>query len=205
MPNALVIDTHPAIRRNAQAVLQGEGFDEVRFASGGIEALDTLRARAADFVMLDLQMADLPGDAVLEEVVANYPLTRVLVLSALQQAAERALLSGAHGYVDKGGGLENLGDTVRAVMSGYASFPLSSLPTIRRAAINPADPRALLSRRELTVLRFLAVGHSNKAISDALGISNKTVSSHKTSIMTKLGFNSLIDLAEFSRRHQLAF
>ncbi|RZT43074.1 response regulator transcription factor [Cupriavidus agavae] len=205
MPNALVIDSHPAIRRCALAVLKDQtGFDEVRFANGGAAALEALREREADLVVLDLQLEDLPGDAVLEEVVSNYPLTRVLVLSALPQAAERALLSGAHGYVDKGGGLENLGDAVRAVMGGYAAFPLSSLPTIRRAATNPADPRTLLSRRELTVLRFLAVGQSNKAISDVLGISNKTVSSHKTSIMTKLGFNSLIDLAEFARRHQLA-
>ena len=55
----------------------------------------------------------------------------------------------------------------------------------------------------LTVLRLLAVGHSNKAISDVLEISNKTVSSHKASIMDKLGLGSLIDLAEFARVHRL--
>ncbi len=205
MPNALVIEAHPAIRRTAWRVLKEEaGFDDVRFVEHGGEALLALRDQMANLVMLDLQLGDLPGDAVLEEVVASYPSTRVLVLSALQQAAERALLGGAHGYIDKCAGLEGLADVVRAVMGGYAAFPLASLPTIRRAATNPADPRSLLSRRELTVLRFLVVGHSNKAISDVLGISNKTVSSHKTSIMNKLGFSSLIDLAEFARRHQLS-
>lgn len=205
MPSALVVDAHPAVRHAAWQVLkESAGFEDVRFAEEGADALLSLRDRTVDLVMLDLQLADLPGDAVLEEVVSSYPSTRVLVLSALQQAAERALLGGAHGYIDKCAGLDGLADAVRAVMGGYAAFPLASLPTIRRAATNPADPRRLLSRRELTVLRFLVVGHSNKAISDVLGISNKTVSSHKTSIMNKLGFTSLIDLAEFARRHQLA-
>ena len=139
----------------------------------------------------------------LEEVVSTWPVTCVLVLSAQRRAAERALLGGAHGYIDKGAGLDGLADAVRALMSGYAAFPLRSLPTFRRAAANPADPKALLSRRELTVLRLLAVGHSNKAISDVLEISNKTVSSHKASIMDKLGLGSLIDLAEFARVHRL--
>lgn len=205
MPNALIIDPHPAIHRAAGNVLaEHAGFDAVRFATDGASALQAMREQAADLVLIDLQLGDLPGDAVLEELVSTWPATRILVLSAMPQVAERALLGGAHGYVDKGAGLAGLADAVRAVMGGYAAFPLASLPSIRRAAVNPADPTRLLSRRELTVLRFLAVGHSNKAISGVLGISNKTVSSHKTSIMTKLGFGSLIDLAEFARRHQLA-
>nr|WP_315596794.1 response regulator transcription factor [uncultured Cupriavidus sp.] len=205
MPTALIIDTHPAIRHAAGQILTNQaGIGEVRFADTGVAALHALRERAADLVLLDLQLSDLPGDAVLEEIVSTWPGTRVLVQSAMRQAAERALLGGAHGYIDKGAGLDGLANAVRALMGGYAAFPLASLPTIRRAAANPADPASLLSRRELTVLRFLAVGHSNKAISHVLGISNKTVSSHKTSIMAKLGFGSVIELAEFAKLHQLA-
>ncbi len=205
MPNALVIDPHPVIRQAVYRVLtEDAGFAEVRLAPGGSNALLALRERAADLVVTDLHLDDVPGDAVLEEVVSTCPDTRVLVLSAQRRAAERALLAGAHGFIDKNAGLEGLADAVRAVMGGYAAFPLRSLPTFRRAAANPADPRSLLSRRELTVLRFLAAGHSNKAISSVLNISNKTVSSHKASILTKLGLNSLIDLAEFARIHGLA-
>ncbi|WP_186425972.1 response regulator transcription factor [Cupriavidus metallidurans] len=206
MSNALVIDNHPGVRAAASAALmEGMGFEEVRLATTAIEALEELRTRQRpDLVMVDLDLGDLPGDAVVEEVVSHHPTTRVLVLSAAAGAAERALLSGAHGYVDKGNGIDGIEHAVRAVMSGYAAFPLALLTTIRRAANAPVDPIFVLSRRELTVMRFLAAGHSNKAISVVLGISNKTVSSHKASIMTKLGFRSLIDLAEFARRHHLA-
>ncbi|QWE94864.1 response regulator transcription factor [Cupriavidus sp. EM10] len=204
MPNAIVIDPHSTVRKTVCNILENaSGFDEVRAAPGGAGGLLALRDRPADLVVMDLQLDDLPGDAVLEEVVSTWPVTCVLVLSAQRRAAERALLGGAHGYIDKGAGLDGLADAVRALMNGYAAFPLNALPTFRRAAANPADPKTLLSRRELTVLRLLAVGHSNKAISDVLEISNKTVSSHKASIMDKLGLGSLIDLAEFARVHRL--
>lgn len=204
MPNAIVIDPHPAVRKAVCTVLENAGgFEEVRVANGGAGALLALRDRPADLVVMDLQLDDLPGDAVLEEVVTTWSTTCVLVLSAQRRAGERALLGGAHGYIDKSAGLDGLADAVRALMAGYVAFPIKSLPTFRRAAANPADPMSLLSRRELTVLRLLAVGQSNKAISEVLEISNKTVSSHKASIMDKLGFSSLIDLAEFARIHRL--
>ncbi|WP_244786720.1 response regulator transcription factor [Cupriavidus pauculus] len=206
MPTALVIDPHPAICRAVSSVLADHlGFDEVRVAENGTRALRSMRERTAELVMVDLQLPDVPGDAVLEELVSTCPASRILVLSAMPHVAERALLCGAHGFVDKGAGLAGLAEAVRAIMSGYTVFPLSTLPRLRRSVMNPADPTQILSRRELTVMRFLAAGHSNKAISDVLGISNKTVSSHKTSIMAKLGCDSLIDMAEFARRHQLAW
>jgi len=209
MPNAIVIDSHPDphadTRELARSILANEaGFATVRFVKDGVDALRAMREQAADLVIMDLELADLPGDAMLEELSTSWPATRILVMSAQRRAGERALLAGAHGCVERCIGLPGLADAVRAVMRGYATFPVASLPTFRRAANNPADPRNLLSRRELTVLRFLAVGYSNKAISTVLSISNKTVSSHKTSIMSKLGVGSLIDLAEFARRHRLA-
>jgi two-component system response regulator EvgA len=205
MSKALVIDNHPGARAMASTALtESMGFEEVRLAETAAEALRELRARRADLVMMDLDLGDLPGNAVVEEIVSSQPSTRVLVMSAAPGAAERALLSGAHGYVDKGDGVGAIEHVVRAVMSGYSAFPLALLAMMRRAADAPGDPIYVLSRRELTVMRFLAAGHSNKAISVVLGISNKTVSSHKASIMTKLGFHSLIDLAEFARRHRLA-
>jgi hypothetical protein len=71
------------------------------------------------------------------------------------------LLSGAHGYVDKGNGIGGIEHAVRG-HGGYAAFPLALLTTIRRAASAPVDPIYVLSRRELTVMRFLAAGHSNR-------------------------------------------
>jgi len=204
MSSALVIDNQRGIRAMATtALLKTIGFENVRVAGTATEALMELRTQRADLVMVDSELADLPGDAVVEEVLTIYPATRVLVLTGMAGAAERALLGGAHGYLDRGASIDVMEYTIRATMNGYAVFPQAWLSTIRRAASAPANPTQVLSRREFTVLRFLAAGHSNKANGIVLGLSNKTVSSHKMSIMTKLGFQSLIDLAEFARRHQL--
>ncbi|SDC46042.1 two component transcriptional regulator, LuxR family [Cupriavidus sp. YR651] len=203
MPTALVVDDHPAIRLAVGNQLMCDlGFEEIREASNGPDALQVLRRGATDLIIVDLDLPGVAGDAVLEEAASRYPAARVLVLSAMPGAGERAMHGGAHGYVAKQEGLQELMHAIRAVMAGYAVFPVKLLQSIRQTATQ-GDLLSLLSKRELTVLRFLASGYSNKTISDVLCISNKTVSSHKTSIMAKLGFGSLIELGEFARRHQL--
>ncbi|WP_454762915.1 LuxR C-terminal-related transcriptional regulator [Cupriavidus campinensis] len=204
MPTALVVDDHPAIRLAVRTRLTDElQFDTVTEVTNGADALHALRDGATDLIVVDLSLPGVPGEALLAELVARHPRTRVLVLSAMTGAGERAIHGGAHGYVDKGDGLDALTPALRAVMEGFAVFPTQLLPTLRRVTAVAGDPARILSRRELTVLRMLATGHTNKAISELLEISNKTVSSHKTNIMGKLKFKSLIDLAEFARRHHL--
>lgn len=204
MPTALVVDDHPAIRLAVRTCLTDElHFDTVTEVTNGADALQALRYEAADLIVVDLSLPGVPGEALLAELVARHPGSRVLVLSAMTGAAERAMHGGAHGYVDKGDGLQALTPALRAVMEGFAVFPTHMLPSLRRMSAVAGDPARVLSRRELTVMRMLASGHTNKAISELLAISNKTVSSHKANIMSKLKFKSLIDLAEFARRHHL--
>ena len=76
MPNAIVIDPHIAVRKTVCNILEtASGFQEVRVAAGGAPGLLALRDRPADLVVMDLQLDDLPGDAVLEEVVSTWPVT----------------------------------------------------------------------------------------------------------------------------------
>ncbi|MGO4279255.1 two component transcriptional regulator, LuxR family [Cupriavidus sp. OV038] len=204
MPTALVVDDHPAIRLAVRSRLTEDlDFDTVTEVTNGADALRVLRDAIADLIVVDLSLPGVPGEALLAELVSRHPATRVLVLSAMTGAGERAIHGGAHGYVDKGDGLHALTPALRAVMQGFAVFPTHLLPTLRRLSAVAGDPARILSRRELTVLRMLASGHTNKAISELLEISNKTVSSHKANIMSKLKFKSLIELAEFARRHHL--
>ncbi|WP_423196150.1 MULTISPECIES: LuxR C-terminal-related transcriptional regulator [unclassified Cupriavidus] len=203
MSVALIVDDHPAVRLAVAAHLtQDLGF-EVREATCAAEAIQAMKEVQPDLVIVDLDLPALPGDTVIEAVGNLCPSARLVVLSALTGAPIRALRAGAHGYVAKDSGLHELAEVLRVVLSGYAVFPVGSLDTLRRIADGPGSPTAGLSRREMTVLRFLATGQSNKSIAETLRISNKTVSSHKTSIMTKLKLSSLIELAEFARRHHL--
>ncbi|CAG2127366.1 response regulator transcription factor [Cupriavidus plantarum] len=203
MPVALIVDDHPAVRVAVASHLSAHLGYQTHEAATAADAMQSLKEVAPDVVIVDLDLPSLPGEVVIEAVEEKYPAARRVVLSAVNSAAQRALHAGAHGHVAKGSGLDQLGQVLQAVMAGYVVFPAELLASLHRMASGSSDPMAGLSRREMTVLRFLAAGHSNKAIADTLHISNKTVSSHKTSIMTKLGLKSMIDLAEFARKHRL--
>jgi DNA-binding NarL/FixJ family response regulator len=90
---------------------------------------------------------------------------------------------------------------VRAVLAGFDCFPAHGLfaPTGDVAG----TPLATLTERERTVLRYLAKGHSNKEIAETLSVSNKTISTHKSNILSKLGLRNLVDLAAFAKAHRL--
>lgn len=203
MSVALIVDDHPAVRLAVSAHLTAHLGFEIHEAHNAADAIKSMEELKPDLLIVDLDMPSLPGDAVVEAVEKLCPKARLIVLSAVNGAGVRAVRAGAHGHVAKVSGLDELVEVLRVMMLGYAVFPVSVLDALRRMADGPKSPTAGLSRREVTVLRFLAAGHSNKAIAEALRISNKTVSSHKTSVMGKLKLHSLIDIAEFARKHQI--
>lgn len=203
MPVALIVDDHPAVRVAVAAQLSQQLGYQTHEAATAADAMQLIGEVTPDLVIVDLDLPSVPGEVVIEAVEERHPAARLVVLSAVSSASLRALQAGAHGQVAKDSGLDELGKIVDAVMAGYVVFPAALLESLHRMAGGQNDPMAELSRREVTVLRFLAGGQSNKAIAETLHISNKTVSSHKTSIMTKLGLKSMIDLAEFARKHRL--
>ncbi|QET02730.1 response regulator transcription factor [Cupriavidus pauculus] len=203
MPVALIVDDHPAVRVAVAAQLSQQLGYQTHEAATAADAMQLIGEVTPDLVIVDLDLPSVPGEVVIEAVEERHPSARLVVLSAVSSASLRALQAGAHGQVAKDSGLDELGKIVDAVMAGYVVFPAALLESLHRMAGGQNDPMAELSRREVTVLRFLAGGQSNKAIAETLHISNKTVSSHKTSIMTKLGLKSMIDLAEFARKHRL--
>ncbi|WP_342052263.1 MULTISPECIES: response regulator transcription factor [unclassified Cupriavidus] len=203
MPVALIVDDHPAVRVAVAAQLSQQLGYQTYEAATAADAMQLIGEVTPDLVIVDLDLPSVPGEVVIEAVEERHPAARLVVLSAVSSASLRALQAGAHGQVAKDSGLDELGKIVDAVMAGYVVFPAALLESLHRMAGGQNDPMAELSRREVTVLRFLAGGQSNKAIAETLHISNKTVSSHKTSIMTKLGLKSMIDLAEFARKHRL--
>ncbi len=88
-------------------------------------------------------------------------------------------------------------------MSGYLVFPLQTLEAARQWRSPSAGRLARLTARELTVLQYLARGHANKTIAARLQISSKTVSTHKTNIMCKLNVGSVVEMADYARKHRL--
>jgi two-component system response regulator EvgA len=209
MSTILVIDDHPAFRMVIKMqLMQLLGIEEVIEADNGQTAVEMARQHTPSLAILDLDIPRISGLDVIPRLKLVHPSIRVLVLSGHDPAtfAPRAMRSGVHGFVGKSQEMKEIMRGVEAVLAGYTVFPVTAtggmVPTVNAAADEEERVR-LLSDKELVILQMLSKGMSNKAIGDALFVSNKTVSTYKSRIQEKLGLSSLAALIEFASLHKL--
>jgi two-component system response regulator EvgA len=206
----LVIDDHPAFRMVIKMQLvQLLGVEEVIEADNGQSAVEMARIHTPELAILDLDIPRISGLDVIPRLKLVHPPIRVMVLSSHDPAtfAPRAMRSGVHGFVGKSQEMKEIMRGVEAVLAGYTVFPVTANGGGMAFAGGEGGEEArigLLSDKELVILQMLSKGMSNKAIGDALFISDKTVSSHKTRIMHKLGVKSLVELIDLARRCRIA-
>jgi two-component system, NarL family, response regulator EvgA len=209
MSTILVIDDHPAFRLIIKMqLMQLLGVEEVIEADNGQTAVEMARQHAPKLAILDLDIPRISGLDVIPRLKLAHPSMRVLVLSGQDPAtfAPRAMRSGVHGFVGKSQEMKEIMRGVEAVLAGYTVFPVTAsgagiAPSANAA--NEEDRLTLLSDKELVILQMLSKGMSNKAIGDALFMSDKTVSTYKSRIQEKLGLSSLAALIEFATLHRL--
>jgi two-component system response regulator EvgA len=200
------VDDHPAFRLVIKThLLQLLGTQEVLEADNGQSAMEMARQFAPDLAILDLDIPRINGLDVLPRLKSVHPGMRVLILSSHDAITfvSRAMRAGAQGFVSKSQNVKEIMRSVEAVLSGYSVFPVApsaSASTASTQAVIEERKLELLSDKELVILQMLAKGMSNKSIGDSLFISNKTVSSHKTRLMNKVGVDTLVDLVDFARR-----
>ncbi|NYH15306.1 response regulator transcription factor [Paraburkholderia bryophila] len=210
MSTILVIDDHPAFRMVIKMqLMQLLGIEEVIEADNGQTAVELARQYTPKLAILDLDIPRISGLDVIPRLKLAHPAILVLVLSGHDPAifAPRAMRSGVHGFVGKSQEMKEILRGVEAVLAGYTVFPVNANGAGIASTVGmdgEEDRIGLLSDKELVILQMLAKGLSNKAIGDALFISNKTVSSHKTRIMQKLGVKSLVELIDLARRCRIA-
>ncbi|MFS2067620.1 response regulator [Pseudomonas sp. CT11-2] len=205
MKSALIVDDHPVVRTAVKIVLVNEGFERIYEASSGSEALSMIREHSPTLVVLDLVMSEGDGLDLLERIKASDLSCLVLVFTSLDPLffQERCMRAGAMAYVAKTRSLQQLQKAVHAVMAGYTFFarlPAGSQDPRQRSEKEMIDK---LSNRELTILRYLAQGMSNKAIAELMHLSHKTVSTYKTRLIEKLGVNAAVHLRDFAKRNKL--
>jgi DNA-binding NarL/FixJ family response regulator len=204
----LLADDHALVREGIRRVLEEEeDFEVVAEASDGEEALALAAEHQPDVAVVDISMPGASGFEVTARLVADVPATGVLVLSMHDEAeyVTRAVRAGAKGYLLKDeAGPALLRDAVRAVHAGDTFF--TSTVAARLAAGLRDDDRegdpgpglAVLTLREVDVLKGIAEGSSNKQIAAGLGISRRTVESHRESLMRKLGIRTVAGLTRFA-------
>lgn len=203
----LVADDHAIVRTGIRHVLEGEpGFTVVGEASTAAEALALALDLRPDVAVLDISM---PGDSGLHVAATlrkECPATRVLILSMYDNTEYvlESVRAGAHGYLLKDTAATELRGAIRAVQSGesYFSPPVASrLTAVVRGGPAPESPAghlARLSSREREVLEHVARGRTSKEIAGELGISHRTVETHRESLMRKLQLRTVADLTRFA-------
>jgi two-component system response regulator EvgA len=208
MGNIVIVDDHPLMRMAVRVMLESEGHTIVEEVDNGVDAVDVIRKRLPDLVILDLSIPKMDGLAVIAHLKAIGISTRVLILTSgdSRNFAMRSLQAGAAGFVCKDDNLDELVGAVKAVLSGYSYFPANTIHQLRdntQAANQESLLIAQLSDREITVLKMLAKGMGNQAIADDLMINHKTVSTYKIRLQRKLSVENLIALGELAKRNGL--
>lgn len=203
----LIVDDHTLFAEAVRATLQARGIQVVAVAANGAAALEAVASHRPDLVLMDLGLPDRSGLAVGAEIVEQWPGTKVVALTALDdtRAVKEAMRSGFHGYVMKDIPAAKFVDVVRATLGGQAVVPHRL--AARAAGVRSTNERSValmadqLTYRELDVLRLLAEGLPGEAIARKLGISRNTVRTHVQNVLTKLQVHSRLEAATFAVRH----
>ena len=197
----LIVDDHPLVRQGiAQYINQEPDMTVCGEASDGNQAIAVIESLKPDLVIVDIEMKGVSGLELVRNLQALYPDILVLMLSMHDENiyAQRALSSGARGYIMKEADPENVIEAIRKILSGdvYASPSATAKILKNVSAANKAGSFTdLLSDRELQVFRLIGDGYKTRHIAEKLILSAKTVESYKARLKQKLSLNNAAELA----------
>ncbi len=204
----MIADDHGIVRSGITLLLERQpDIDVIAEASDGAEALKLAVDRRPDVAILDNSMPKLTGLQAAREIKQQAPEVNVLILSMHddERYLYEALRVGAGGYVLKRAADQDLVRAVRAVNDGEPFLTDDAQRTLVKAWIESGEeaPRDKLTDRELEVVKLIAEAHTNKQIAEILGLSEKTVESHRSNILNKLGMSDRVELVRYAVRRGL--
>ncbi|MHA3737508.1 response regulator [Pseudomonas sp. Eth.TT006] len=211
--NLLLVDDHSLIRAGVRAlVLDIPGYAVVGEASDGSQLLEMVEQLSPDIVLLDISMKETGGLEALQRLKRVRPQSKVLILSMHTDPAliMQALESGAHGYLLKDTTATELEHALEALRNNERYLS----PAIAHTVINQALTRTQknqpevadshnLTARQLEILRLIVRGKSTREIANGLGLSIKTVETHRSQIMKRLQIYDVAGLVLFAVREQI--
>jgi NarL family two-component system response regulator LiaR len=188
----LLVDDHSVVRKGLQTFLKYDPeLEVVGEAADGAEALSKARELTPDVVVMDLLMPGMDGIAATAAIRRELPETEVLALTSVLEDASvvGAVRAGAIGYLLKDTQAEALCQAIKAAAAGQVQLTPKAAARLMQAVSAPESPEAL-TERETEVLRLLAQGQSNKQIAHRLNNTEKTIKTHVSRILSKLGVQS---------------
>jgi DNA-binding NarL/FixJ family response regulator len=209
----LLVEDHVLVREGIESLLKGDPDVEVVGRTGsGQAAVAMVRQTAPDLVIMDVVMQDMNGIETTRQIVQENGGAKVLALSMYDNQAyiSHMIEAGARGYVLKTSAFDELSHAIRVIMAGeiYLCSSITSvivkdyLAKLRVGSSAPAAP-PVLSAREREVLRMISEGWSGKEIAREIGVTPKTVESHRLHIMSKLKIRGVAGLTRYALREGL--
>ena len=209
----LIADDHELVRRGIRGLLRAQrGWKVAGEAANGLEAVEKARKLKPDVIILDIAMPILDGLEATRQIREAAPNTEILILTMHEsnQMVRRVLEAGARGYVLKSDLAGHLVKAVKGVSRGkiYLTPKVSEIVLEGFLSKGTDSQQAQSSRfrptpRETEIIRLLAEGKANKTIALELGITVRTVETHRAKIMLKLGLHSLTQLVHYAIRHNI--
>jgi DNA-binding NarL/FixJ family response regulator len=203
MIKVMVADDHAIVRQGLERLIAtADDLELVGMAADGAEAVEVARDANPDVVLMDLSMAGMDGVEATRRIVADDDAIRVVVLTSFgdEQRIADALTAGAHGYLLKHVDPDDLLAAIRSAHAG--DVPLD--PRAGRVLLEQRRRRSGaedLTPREEEVLRLVGQGLANKQIARRLGIGERTVKAHLTSVFQRLGVTDRVQAALWAREH----
>jgi DNA-binding NarL/FixJ family response regulator len=209
-PRVLLADDHALVRAGIRALLEKiPSIAVVGEAATGRETLELVRSKLPNVVLLDVAMRELGGLETLPRIAKDFPSVKVIILSAHanEEYVIRALREGASGYMLKDSATAELELAINSVIQGKVYLS----PSISRTMIDdylqrvgePLSPLEQLTARQREILQLLAEGKSTKEVAYDLGISVKTVESHRLQLMDRLNIHDMPGLVRYAIRSGL--
>lgn len=207
----LICDDHKIFREGLCALLDGQpGVKVVGGARDGLEAVKLAKELSPDIIIMDISMPGLNGIEAARKLSKEKKASRIIALSMHndRKYVTEILKAGARGYLLKDSAFEELMDAIKAVSCGryFLSAGITSIVLddyIKGPSRDPRSAFSLLSAREREVLQLLAEGLRTKEISSRLGLSIKTVETHRKKITEKLGIQSIAGLTRYAVKEGL--
>ncbi len=205
----LVVDDHDIVRQGLRAMLESKGGIVVIGEAGdGEQAVIQARLLMPDVILMDLEMPRKNGISAIQDIIAEQPAARILVLSSFSEDSQivESMRAGALGYLLKTAKLDDLVKAIRQINNGET--PLNPL-VARRLVVSMSSQRAepnlleVLTDRELMILPLVVRGMTNKEIGDRLGITLRTAGTHIGNMIRKAGVENRVQLSMLAVRQGL--
>ncbi|WP_319576417.1 response regulator transcription factor [uncultured Desulfobacter sp.] len=206
--NVLIADDHAIIREGLKSLLENRGIQVVDIAKNGREAVEKAIALKPDIVMMDISMPDLNGVEATAKIRAEVPHARVIALSmhSSKKIVDKMFNAGASGYILKESAFDEIYDAIQEVLrrNFYLTPAIARMCTdgqgTDRSTWETKPEFNKISRKQREVLQLIAEGKKTRDIAETLGISVKTVETHRRNIMKKLDIFSVAGLTKYAIR-----